>query len=90
MIKIQAIALATVCTLPLALSLSFAAMADKPNQPCKARLDTSKGTDDEVNNCPITVGQFSIRGTFSNSKWQASFSAWEPAYYILYVKNQAR
>jgi hypothetical protein len=88
MIKVRAIALATVCTLPLALSLSFAARANKPNQPCQARLDTSKGADDEVNNCPITVGPFSIRGTFSNSKWQASFWAWEPAYYILYVKNQ--
>ena len=88
MMKIQAIALATICTLPLSVSLSFAARAEKPNQPCQARLDTSKGTDDEVNNCPITVGQFSIRGTFSNSKWQASFSAWEPAYYILYVKNK--
>ena len=88
MIKIKAIALATVCTLPLALSLSFAAIADKPNQPCQGRLDASKGVDDEVNNCPISVGQFSIRGTFSNSNWQASFWAWEPAYYILYVKNQ--
>ncbi|MEG4867137.1 MULTISPECIES: hypothetical protein [unclassified Microcoleus] len=88
MVKIQAIAWATVCTLPLSLSLSFAAWADKRNQPCQANLDSSKGIDDEVNNCPITVGQFSIRGTFSNSKWQASFWAWEPAYYILYVKNE--
>ncbi|HAJ61239.1 MAG TPA: hypothetical protein DCP31_19925 [Cyanobacteria bacterium UBA8543] len=86
--KLRSIALATVCTLPLSLSLSFAAEADEPNQPCQASLDTSNGTDAEVNNCPITVGEFSIRGTFSNSNWQASFWAWEPAYYILYVKNQ--
>lgn len=86
--KLRAIALATICTLPLSLSLSFAAEADEPNQPCQASLDTTNGTDAEVNNCPITVGEFSIRGTFSNSNWQASFWAWEPAYYILYVKNQ--
>ncbi len=86
--KLKAIALATLCTLPLALSLSFAANANRPNQPCQARLDTSSGTDDEVNNCPITVGNFSIRGTFSNSNFQASFWAYEPAYYILYVKNK--
>lgn len=88
MIKLSFIALATVCTLPLSLSLSFAAKADEPNQPCQAYLDTSNGTDAEANNCPITLGEFSIRGTFSNSNWQASFWAWEPAYYILYVKNQ--
>ncbi|MBE9128349.1 MULTISPECIES: hypothetical protein [unclassified Coleofasciculus] len=86
--KLRLIALATVCTLPLSLSLSFAAEADEPNQPCQAYLDTSNGTDAEENNCPITVGKFSIRGTFSNSNWQASFWAWEPASYILYVKNQ--
>ena len=86
--KLRLIALATVCTLPLSLFPLFAARADEPNQPCKAYLDTSRGIDDETNNCPITVGNFSIRGTFSNSNWQASFGAWEPAYYILYVKNQ--
>jgi hypothetical protein len=86
--KLRSIALATVCTLPLSLSLSFAAGADEPNQPCQAYLDTSYGTDLEANNCPISVGRFSIRGTFSNSNWQASFWAWEPAYYVLYVKNQ--
>lgn len=85
--KLRLITLATVCTLPLSLFLSFAAGADEPNQPCQAYLDTSQGTDAEANNCPITVGQFSIRGTFSNSNWQASFWAWEPAYYILYIKN---
>lgn len=72
----------------LSLSLSLPAGAGQPDQPCRAYLDTSNGTDDERNNCPITVGNFSIRGTFSNSNWQASFWAWEPAYYILYVKNK--
>lgn len=86
--KFRLLALATVCTLPLSLSLSFATEAEEPNQPCQAYLDTSNGTDAEENNCPITVGKFSIRGTFSNSNWQASFWAWEPAYYILYVKNK--
>lgn len=86
--KLRLIALATVCTLPLSLSLSLATGANEPNQPCEAYLDTSNGTDAEENNCPITVGKFSIRGTFSNSNWQASFWAWEPAYYILYVKNK--
>lgn len=85
--KIRLIAWATVCTLPLSLFLSLAAGAEEPNQPCQADLDTTNGIDAEANNCPITVGNFSIRGTFSNSNWQASFGAWEPAYYILYVKN---
>jgi len=85
--KLRTIALATVCTL-FSLALSFAAEADESDQPCQAYLDNSNGTDAEENNCPITVGKFSIRGTFSNSNWQASFWAWEPAYYILYVKNQ--
>ncbi|MFB2979031.1 hypothetical protein [Microseira sp. BLCC-F43] len=87
-VKLKAIAFTTLCTLTLALSLSLAAKANRPNQPCQARLDARTGTDDEINNCPITVGNFSIRGTFSNSNWQASFWAWEPAYYILYVKNK--
>ena len=86
--KVRLIALATVCTLPMFLFLPFAAGADEPSQPCQAYLDISKGYDAEANNCPITVGEFSIRGTFSNSNWQASFGAWEPAYYILYIKNQ--
>ncbi len=86
--KLKAIALATLCTLPVALSLPFSAKANRTDRPCQARLDTRSGTDDEVNNCPITVGNFSIRGTFSNSNFQASFWAYEPAYYILYVKNK--
>jgi hypothetical protein len=86
--KPRVIAFATICTLALALSLSFVARADEPDQPCKARADSSSGVDAEINNCPITVGKFSMRGTFSNSNWQASFWAWEPAYYILYVKSQ--
>jgi hypothetical protein len=86
--KLRSIALATVCTVTLSLSLSLAAGANKPNQPCRAYLDPRNEIDAEVNNCPITLGKFSIRGTFSNSNWQASFWAWEPAYYILYVKNQ--
>ena len=86
--KLRSIALATVGTLFLSLSLSLAAKAEELNQPCQADLDTSNGIDEEENNCPITVGDFSIRGTFANSNWQASFWAWEPAYYILYVKNQ--
>ena len=85
--KLNLIALATVYTLQISLALSFAA-ADESNQRCQAYLDTSKGTDLEENTCPITVGEFSIRGTFSNSNWQASFWAWEPAYYIFYVKNK--
>jgi hypothetical protein len=90
-IKFRPIALATACTLSLSLFLPIATEADESNQPCQAylaSLDTSNGTDDEINNCPIIKGMFSIRGTFSNSNWRASFSAWEPAYYILYVKNQ--
>ena len=86
--KLKAIALATLCTLPFALSLSLTAKADSPNQPCQGRLVDRDGIDDEINNCPITVGNFSIRGTFSNSNFQASFWAYEPAYYILYVKNK--
>lgn len=86
--KLKAIALATLFTLPLTLSLSFAAKADRPNQPCQGRLVDNNGIDNEINNCPITVGNFSIRGTFSNSNFQASFWAYEPAYYILYVKNK--
>ncbi|MCL1475780.1 hypothetical protein [Argonema antarcticum] len=86
--KLRTMAWATVCTLLFSLSLSFAAGSDEAEQPCQASLDTSNGSDNEENNCPITVGKFSIRGTFSNSNWQASFWAWEPAYYILYVKNQ--
>ncbi|HBB33376.1 MAG TPA: hypothetical protein DC064_16635 [Cyanobacteria bacterium UBA9273] len=86
--KVRAIALASVCSLLLSLSLSLAAGANKSNEPCQAHLDSSSRSDPEVNNCPITVGNFSIRGTFSNSNWQASFWAWEPAYYILYVKNK--
>lgn len=86
MMKIRSILLTIICTLPL--SLSFAARANQPERACRASLDTSKGTDEEVNNCPITVGHFSIRGTFSNPNWRASFWAWEPAYYILYVENK--
>ncbi len=86
--KVRAIALASVCSLLLSLSLSLAAGANKSNEPCQAHLDSSSRSDPEVNNCPITVGKFSIRGTFSNSNWQASFWAWEPAYYILYVKSR--
>ena len=83
--KLKAIALTTICTLPLSLFLSLTAKAEEP---CQGYLDPSNDIDAEVNNCPITVGEFSIRGTFSNPRWQASFWAWEPAYYILYVKNQ--
>lgn len=86
--KLRAIALAIILTLPLSLSPSLVAGADEQNQPCQAYLDTSNETDTEANNCPITVEKFSIRGTFSNSNWQASFWAWEPAYYILYIKNK--
>ncbi|MEB3180771.1 MAG: hypothetical protein VKL59_17345 [Nostocaceae cyanobacterium] len=86
--KPKLIVLAILCSLPLCLPLSFAVAAWEQNQPCKAYLDTSRGVDDEENNCPITVGKFSIRGTFSNSKWRASFGAWEPAYYILNVTNR--
>ncbi len=86
--KLRSIALATLCSLPLSLSLSFVAGADKPNQPCQGTFDGSGDVDEETNNCPTTVGKFSIAGTFSNSNWQASFGAWEPAYYILYVKNK--
>lgn len=87
--NLRRIVLATVCSLPFSLSLSFAVRGiPRPDQPCKAYLDTSRGIDDEKNNCPITVGKFSIRGTFSNTNWQASFWAYEPAYYILYVKNK--
>ncbi len=82
--KLISIVLATACTLSLSLSVA----ADEPNQPCQAYLDTSNGVDDETNNCPITVGEFSIQGTFANSNWQISFLVWEPAYYILYTKNQ--
>lgn len=85
LMKLKAIALTTVCTLPLSIVLSLAAKAEEP---CQAYIDPSNDIDAEVNNCPITVGEFSIRGTFSNPRWQASFWAWEPAYYILYVKNQ--
>jgi len=85
--KLRLIVLATLFSLPLCLPLSFTAGAWEQNQPCKGYLDTSRGVDDEVNNCPITVGKFSIRGTFSNSQFRASFGAWEPAYYILNVKN---
>jgi hypothetical protein len=84
--KLSSIVLTIICILPL--SLSFAARAEQADRPCKAYLDTSKGTDDETNNCPITAGQFSIRGTFYNPNWRASFWAWEPAYYILYVENK--
>ncbi|MCP2729006.1 hypothetical protein [Limnofasciculus baicalensis] len=83
--KLISIALATICALPLSLSLSLASLSE---QPCQASLDTSNGIDSEVNNCPTTRGSFSIAGTFSNSNWQASFWAWEPAYYILHVKNK--
>ncbi|MEQ8754361.1 MAG: hypothetical protein RID09_12705 [Coleofasciculus sp. G1-WW12-02] len=86
--KLRLIALAMLGALPLFLSLSFSAEANEPNQPCQAYLDTSHGIDAEENNCPITVGDFSIRGTFSNSNWRVSFWAWEPAYYILYVEKQ--
>lgn len=86
--KLIKIALVTACALPSSLFVPFATVAGEIDQPCQAYLDTSNGTDDEKNNCPITRGNFSIRGTFSNSNWQASFWAWEPAYYILYVKNQ--
>lgn len=86
--KLKSLTLATICSLPLAFSLSFVAGADKPNQPCQASLDASGDVDDETNNCPTTVGKFSIVGTFANANWQASFGAWEPGYYILFVKNQ--
>lgn len=86
--KLSSVALAILCSLPIAFSLSFVAAAQKPNQPCQASLDTSGQTDDEENNCPTTVGNFSIVGTFANSNWQASFGAWEPGYYILFVKNK--
>lgn len=87
--KLRAIALATIYILPLSLSLSLAAGADELDRPCKAYLDTKSGnTDIEINNCPITVGKFLLRGTFVNSNWLASFGAWEAGYYILYVKNR--
>ena len=87
-LNLRTIALATICTLPFSLFVSFVTGTDGSDLPCQAYLDTSNGTDAEKNNCPITVGNFSIRGTFSNSNWQASFWAYEPAYYIIYVKNQ--
>lgn len=87
--NLKRIVLATVCSLPFFLSKSFAVGGiTSKDQPCQAYLDTSRGIDDEKNNCPITVENFSIRGTFSNSNWQASFWAYEPAYYILHVKNK--
>ncbi|MCU0545189.1 MAG: hypothetical protein MUE44_23955 [Oscillatoriaceae cyanobacterium Prado104] len=84
--KLRSIALSIICSLPLFVPLSLAARAD--DRPCRADLDASKGTDDETNNCPITDGKFSIRGTFSNRNFLASFWAWEPAHYILYVENK--
>ena len=85
-IRFRLIALALICTLPVSLTIpSIVARADEL---CQARLDTSGGNDNEINNCPIVLGEFSIRGTFANSNWQTSFWAWEPGYYILHVKNQ--
>lgn len=87
--NLRRIVLATVCSLPFSLSLSLAVRGiPTSDQPCQAYLDTSRGIDDENNNCPSAVGNFSIRGTFSNSNLQASFWAYEPAYYILHVKNK--
>ena len=85
--NLRRIVLATVCSLPFSLSFAVGGIPSS-DQPCQAYLDTSQGIDDEKNNCPITVGNFSIRGTFSSSNWQASFWAYEPAYYILYVRNK--
>ena len=85
--NLRRIVLATVCSLPFSLSFAVGGIPSS-DQPCQAYLDTSRGIDDEKNNCPIAVGNFSIRGTFSNSNWQASFWAYEPAYYILYVRNK--
>jgi hypothetical protein len=84
-IRFKLIALALVCALPIALAVPIAARAEEL---CQARLDASGETDNEINNCPIATGDFSIRGTFANSNWQASLWAWEPGYYILHVKNQ--
>lgn len=88
--KFISIALASVWTLSLSLSLPLTAKADsnESTQPCQASLDTSEGVDSEANNCPITLGAFSIAGTFANSNWRVSFWAWEPAYYILYLENK--
>jgi hypothetical protein len=80
----KSIVLTTIGTLTLSLSLSCSARAEES---CRAYMDSSRGVDDEINNCPITKDNFSLRGTFANSNWQASFWAYEPAYYILHVKN---
>jgi hypothetical protein len=74
--KFLAIALASVCALPLVLS----APAARADVPCRAYMDDSRGVD-------ITTDDFSIRGTFASSNWRVSFWAWEPAYYIFYVEN---
>jgi hypothetical protein len=74
---------------PLMLPDDWVATARASSRPCKAYLDTrSKNIDVEINNCPVAVGTFLIRGTFANPSLQMSFGAWEAGYYILYVKNR--
>jgi hypothetical protein len=56
----------------------WVAAAGASSRPCKAYLDTrSRNVDVEINNCPVAVGTFLIRGTFANSNVQVSFGAWE-------------
>jgi hypothetical protein len=78
------IAITTVLSLPLSLSLSWAALSQE-EEPCQAYTVETPSSGygfEEVNTCPLVRGEFSIRGTFSNENWRVSISQWEPAAYI--------
>jgi hypothetical protein len=78
----------------LSILLAVAVANVKPAQaeePCQAYTVETSGQGygfEEVNTCPLAIGDFSIQGTFANENWEVYIFPWEPAAYVYRVTNQ--
>ena len=67
---------------PLGLGQAGTARAEESCQAYTRDTDDSAYGYEEINTCPLTRGDVSISGDFTNENWQVYISAWEPAAYV--------
>ncbi|MBE9032054.1 hypothetical protein IQ266_20150 [filamentous cyanobacterium LEGE 11480] len=89
--KMKKLMIASFLALPIALSLASVGFAQR-EVTCKAytvTIPTERRAPlyDEVNNCPLVKGKFSIQGTFANKTRAVYLHAWEAAFYLYKGKN---